>query len=141
MQSQFLAAINQICDEKNIPKDKVVETIKAALRAAYRKDYGNREQNIEVELNDYMDAYHKYFETFSTDEICLNPAPNYAVIKNVGVVLFGKNEKECSVMNDIVEHTMMAVLRADKLGGYESISLKDSFAMEYWELEQAKLKK
>ena len=43
-------------------------------------------------------------------------------------------------MNDIVEHTMMAVLRADKLGGYESISLKDSFDMEYWELEQAKLK-
>jgi rhamnose utilization protein RhaD (predicted bifunctional aldolase and dehydrogenase) len=36
---------------------------------------------------------------------------------------------------------MMAVLRADKLGGYESISLEDSFAMEYWELEQAKLKK
>ena len=35
---------------------------------------------------------------------------------------------------------MMAVLRADKLGGYESISLKKSFDMEYWELEQAKLK-
>lgn len=52
MQSQFLAAINQICDEKNIPKDKVVETIKAALRAAYRKDWGNKEQNIDVELND-----------------------------------------------------------------------------------------
>jgi len=52
MQSQFLAAINQICDEKNIPKDKVVETIKAALKAAYRKDYGNKEQEVDVELND-----------------------------------------------------------------------------------------
>jgi transcription termination/antitermination protein NusA len=52
MQSQFLAAINQLCDEKGIPKDKVIETIKAALRAAYRKDYGNREQNIDVELSD-----------------------------------------------------------------------------------------
>ncbi len=52
MQSQFLAAINQLCDEKGIPKDRVLETIKAALRAAYRKDYGNRDQNIEVELND-----------------------------------------------------------------------------------------
>lgn len=99
------------------------------------------DENIDAALDAYIKAYKKYFETFSTDEICLNPAPNYAVIKNVGVVLFGKNEKECSVMNDIVEHTMMAVLRADKLGGYESISLKDSFDMEYWELEQAKLKK
>lgn len=52
MQSQFIAAINQLCDEKGIPKDKVMETIKAALRAAYRKDYGNRDQNIEVELTD-----------------------------------------------------------------------------------------
>ena len=52
MQSQFMAAINQICDEKNIPRDKVLETIKAALRAAYRKDYGNREENIEIELNE-----------------------------------------------------------------------------------------
>lgn len=52
MQSQFLAAINQLCDEKGIPKEKILETVKAALRAAYRKDYGNRDQNIEVELND-----------------------------------------------------------------------------------------
>lgn len=52
MQSQFLAAINQLCDEKGIPRDKVMETIKAALRAAYRKDYGNREQIIEVDLSD-----------------------------------------------------------------------------------------
>lgn len=52
MQSQFLAAIQQLCDEKNIPRDVVMETIKAALRAAYRKDYGNREQNIEVDLDE-----------------------------------------------------------------------------------------
>ena len=52
MQSQFMAAINQLCDEKNIPREKVVETIEAALRAAFRKDYGNKDQNIVVELND-----------------------------------------------------------------------------------------
>lgn len=52
MQSQFIAAINQLCDEKNIPKDQILETIQAALRAAYRKDYGNKEQNIEVEIDE-----------------------------------------------------------------------------------------
>jgi transcription termination/antitermination protein NusA len=52
MQSQFIAAINQICDEKNIPRDKVIETIKAALRAAYRKDFGNKEQNVDVEFGE-----------------------------------------------------------------------------------------
>lgn len=70
----------------------------------------------------------------------LNPAPNYAVIKDFGVITFGKNEKEANILDDIITHTMNAVFKADKLGGYESINLKDSFEMEYWELEQAKLK-
>lgn len=51
-QTQFIAAINQLCEEKNLPRDTVLETIKAALRAAYRKDYGNREQNIDVDINE-----------------------------------------------------------------------------------------
>ncbi len=52
MSSQFLSAIKELCEEKNLPEETVLETVKAALRAAYRKDYGNREQNVEVELND-----------------------------------------------------------------------------------------
>lgn len=45
------AAIQQICDEKNISLDAVVETIEAALAAAYRKDFGEKNQNIKVEFN------------------------------------------------------------------------------------------
>jgi len=97
-------------------------------------------ENLDEAVSKYVSDYKAYFEKFATDEIMLNPAPNYAVIKNFGVVMFGKSEKESNVLNDVIEHTMMAVLRADKLGGYQSISLKDSFEMEYWELEQAKLK-
>ncbi len=51
MQTPFLAAINQLCDEKNIPKDTILDTIKSAIRAAYKKDYGNREQEIEVDMD------------------------------------------------------------------------------------------
>ncbi len=99
------------------------------------------DSNIEEALNAYILNYKEYFNTFSTNEICLNPAPNYVVVKDFGIITAGKNAKEASVMNDVVEHTMMAVLRADKLGGYESISIENSFSMEYWELEQVKLKK
>lgn len=99
------------------------------------------DDDIEGAIEAFKEEYKAYFEEFAKDEICLNPAPNYAVIKGFGVVSFGKNEKEASILNDIIEHTMMAVLRADQLGGYQGISLKDCFEMEYWELEQAKLKK
>ena len=52
MQSQFLAALNELCEQKNLSKEVVLDTVKAALKAAYRKDYGTRDQNIEIELND-----------------------------------------------------------------------------------------
>jgi len=97
--------------------------------------------DIEAKILEYMGEYEAYFEAFKRDEIMLNAAPNYAVIEGYGVVSFGKNEKEAMIIDDIITHTIVAVLRADMLGGYESISLMDSFDMEYWELEQAKLKK
>lgn len=97
--------------------------------------------DLEAGVAKYIEAYKEYFDKYATDEVMLNPAPNYMIIKNLAVISFGKDKKEAAIINDIVNHTMLAVLRADKLGGYQSISEKESFKMEYWELEQAKLKK
>ena len=97
--------------------------------------------DVNAALEFFRIGYENYFRHFRTDEIMLDKNPKYAVIKDFGVVSFGKSQKEVDVINDIVTHTMAAVLRANKLGGYKSISHQDSFEMEYWELEQAKLKK
>ncbi len=99
------------------------------------------DSDVEEALKHFQVAYKTYFSAYKTDEVMLDANPKYAVIKDFGVVTFGKTQKEADVINDVVSHTMMAVLRADKLGGYKSISIPDSFDMEYWELEQAKLKK
>ncbi|MFA6047505.1 MAG: transcription termination factor NusA [Parcubacteria group bacterium] len=48
----FGSAIAQICEEKGISKDKVIETIQLALAAAYKKDYGKKGQNIRAEFNE-----------------------------------------------------------------------------------------
>ena len=52
MQSQFLAAINQLADEKNIPREAVLDIVKAALKTAYKKDFGSREQNIDIDIDE-----------------------------------------------------------------------------------------
>ena len=49
--SPFMAAVNQICDEKGLAPEVVLETVEAALAAAYRKDYGHPDQVIKVKLN------------------------------------------------------------------------------------------
>lgn len=47
----FAAAINQLCDEKKIDAAAVFEAVEEAIKAAYRKDFGNRDQNLEVILD------------------------------------------------------------------------------------------
>jgi len=50
--SLFSAAINQICEEKGLDKDIVVETVEAALAAAYRKEYGHPNQVVRAKLDE-----------------------------------------------------------------------------------------
>ncbi len=47
----FSSVIEQICEEKGVAKEKVIETIEVALAAAYKKEYNRRGQNIKVKLN------------------------------------------------------------------------------------------
>lgn len=54
MSSPIVQAIQQICDEKGISYDAVIETIEAALAAAYRKDFGQKNQNIKVQFEPEM---------------------------------------------------------------------------------------
>lgn len=48
----FGSAISALCEEKGISKEKVIETIEAALAAAYKKDYGKKGQNIKAIFNE-----------------------------------------------------------------------------------------
>jgi len=49
--SELLNAIKQICEEKGLSYESVIATIEQALAAAYRKDFGQKNQNIQVEFN------------------------------------------------------------------------------------------
>ncbi|MBI1961484.1 MAG: transcription termination/antitermination protein NusA [Parcubacteria group bacterium] len=51
MSKEVLQAIKAICDEKHISVESVLSTIEQALAAAYRKDFGNRMQNLKVDFN------------------------------------------------------------------------------------------
>lgn len=52
MNAQFMQAITQIAEEKNLPHETIVETVEAALAAAYKKDYGDKDQEVRVSLNE-----------------------------------------------------------------------------------------
>ncbi len=50
-----MAAINQICADKNVSPDQVLEAVKQAIGTAYKKDYGNRDQEVRVVLREDQD--------------------------------------------------------------------------------------
>lgn len=57
---QLALAITAIAEEKNLPEDTVKDVVEQALAAAYRRDYGDREQEVRVEMNlqsGEVDAY------------------------------------------------------------------------------------
>ncbi len=51
MPSPIEQAIRQICEEKGLAYESVIDAIQSALAAAYRKDFGDKNQNIDVEFN------------------------------------------------------------------------------------------
>lgn len=55
MKASFIAAINQICSEKSVKPEQVLEAVKQAIATAYRKDYGNKEQEIRVAFDEGKD--------------------------------------------------------------------------------------
>jgi hypothetical protein len=40
-----------IAAEKKIPKEKLVDIIESAIKTAYKKDYGNKDENVIVKLD------------------------------------------------------------------------------------------
>jgi transcription termination/antitermination protein NusA len=49
--SELSSAIRAVCEEKGLSYEAVVETIELSLAAAYRKDFGQKNQNIKVVFN------------------------------------------------------------------------------------------
>ena len=98
--------------------------------------------DLQVQIDKFADEYQQYFERNKLEGlICLDKAPRYAIWKNVGVASYAGNAKRLQVIGDIVEHTLKAVQWGEGLGGWEPLDEKNIFDLEYWELEQAKLKK
>src|SRR3989344_5841393 len=48
--TEFASALNQVCSERGLEPEVVIDSIKQAILAAYRKDYGEPE-DLEVDLN------------------------------------------------------------------------------------------
>jgi rhamnose utilization protein RhaD (predicted bifunctional aldolase and dehydrogenase)/NAD(P)-dependent dehydrogenase (short-subunit alcohol dehydrogenase family) len=97
------------------------------------------------DVKTYAEAYRTYFAEEAPKSAqpvtILDTAPRVILDRQLGLVTIGKSAKDAAIVADIYEHTMEIIQRSQLLGGYQALPASDIFAVEYWELEQAKLKK
>ena len=70
---QLTLAVRAIADEKALPEETVLSVIEQAIAAAWRRDNGEREQNVRAELN-INDGTAKVFVQRQVVEGVVNPA-------------------------------------------------------------------
>lgn len=100
------------------------------------------DKNVESDLEAYGKEYDQYFKKYKEEGvICLDCAPRWGIWRDRGRLSFGRSVGEMNIINDITKQTMNAILNAELLGGWRALDPKDIFDVEYWDLEQAKLKK
>lgn len=92
----------------------------------------------------YAAAYEDYVERNRPrlghrDLIAVDPAPRIVIDPDLGVLAAGDRVTDAATAAEVYAHTVWVIESAEALGGYRSISEADSFDVEYWELEQAKL--
>jgi rhamnose utilization protein RhaD (predicted bifunctional aldolase and dehydrogenase)/NAD(P)-dependent dehydrogenase (short-subunit alcohol dehydrogenase family) len=99
------------------------------------------ENDPEAGLNRFALDYQAYFEAHaSTEHRCLDKMPRYGVWRDRGMVYLAPSQKRLNIVQDITAHTLKAIQQGEALGGWQALPRADLFAVEYWELEQAKLK-
>ena len=97
------------------------------------------------DIQKFASAYEQYFEEFAPKAkqrvTMLDPAPRVVIDPEFGLCGIGRSAKDAAIAAEIYEHTIEIIQRAEKLDGWHALSAKHLFDVEYWELEQAKLKK
>ncbi|MDH5380415.1 MAG: bifunctional aldolase/short-chain dehydrogenase [Cyclobacteriaceae bacterium] len=99
-------------------------------------------ENFAEDIHAFVKEYENYFTENNTgDLVQLLPDPRWAIWPGKGRLSFGTSMKEVKIIEDISRHTIKAINQAEHLGGWTPLPEKDLFEMEYWVLEQEKLKK
>jgi rhamnose utilization protein RhaD (predicted bifunctional aldolase and dehydrogenase)/NAD(P)-dependent dehydrogenase (short-subunit alcohol dehydrogenase family) len=96
-------------------------------------------------LADYIAGYRAYFarnnKRFKGAKKELDPIPRVVLVPGLGLFGLGESKKAARIAADLAETNVEVIRDAEALGRYQVIAEPDTFDVEYWSLEQAKLGK
>jgi rhamnose utilization protein RhaD (predicted bifunctional aldolase and dehydrogenase)/NAD(P)-dependent dehydrogenase (short-subunit alcohol dehydrogenase family) len=97
------------------------------------------------DVSAYGESYREYFARNAAHaketKTMLDPAPRVILDTELGLCCVGRSAKQAGIVRDLYSHTIDVIWRAEALGGYRALSENELFDFEYWDLEQAKLRR
>ena len=125
------ADLHQISQQGPVTPDHVIRTRRTA--------------QLGRDVDGFRAEYERYFAAHAASASqplkMLDPAPRVILDADLGLVSVGASAAEAAMSFELYQHTIDVVLRATALGGYRALPAADVFAVEYWDLEQAKLRR
>ncbi|MBM84749.1 MAG: bifunctional aldolase/short-chain dehydrogenase [Rhodospirillaceae bacterium] len=120
-------------------KQKPLITIAPALGPleSFRNDTRSRVANY---VADYEEYFRRCDALDKVERTMLDCMPRVAFVPGCGLFGIGRSAKDAMVAADIAEICIEAVIGAERIGRFEPLPEEELFKLEYWSLEQAKLK-
>lgn len=98
--------------------------------------------DAQADMQAFHDEYNAYFERANDPALERLPThPHWAIFAGGQSRSFGVNLKRAMVSADVAEATLRGLRYAEQLGGWQGLCEEDLRDIEYWEMEQAKLKR
>jgi len=99
----------------------------------------------EKAFKDYRKKYIKYFNNnkkkVKEKKTMLDTSPRVILVQNVGLFSVGNSLNASKIAGDLTETNARVITSVEETSKYKFIPEKDLFEVEYWSLEQAKIKK
>ncbi len=96
------------------------------------------------DVDRFAREYRSYFERNAARSdrplSMLDPAPRVVLDPDLGLCTVGRSASDARIGSDLYRHTIEIILRATALEAYQALPAEDVFDVEYWDLEQAKLR-
>jgi rhamnulose-1-phosphate aldolase/alcohol dehydrogenase len=121
-----------------------LDTVPAGLDDAQLDSFvGQLKEKLSAGLDAYRADYAKYYEACKRPDspAMRDPNPTVVLIPGLGMVAFGKDKSESRVTAEFYNCAVEVMRGAEALGGYISLPQQEAFDIEYWALEEAKLRR
>lgn len=108
-----------------------------------REDVETLLQKLAQGLDQYRQDYAAYYEACKHPDspAMRDPNPTVILIPGVGMIAWGKNKSESRVTAEFYNAAVEVMRGAEAISEYIALPQQEAFDIEYWLLEEAKLKR